>query len=144
MSQIAMTVEINAAPDVVFPWLIEPDKLASWIGGFVGSEPLTEGGARLGARSRDTLGEGGRKIVAETEITEFDPGRLMRVRIVAGGATLDDTYRLAPTADGTRLEYTSDIHVGGFMRLLAPLVTRQAQARADRDFVSLKRQIEAG
>ena len=143
MPQVGTTVEIDAAPDVVFRWLIEPDKLSRWIGGFLGSEPLTSGGARLGARSRDTVGEAGRTIVAETEITEFEPGRLMRLRIVAGGVTQDDTYRLTPQGDGTNIEYTSDVHVRGLIRLLAPIVARQAQARADRDFASLKRQIEA-
>jgi uncharacterized protein YndB with AHSA1/START domain len=123
MPRVSHSVDIDAGPDEVFVWLIEPEKLAHWISGFAGSEALTDGGARLGARSRDTLREGSRTIVAETEITEFEPGRLMRVRIEAGGVRSDDVYRLSPTGEGTTLEYTSEVHLGGLMRLLSPLIT---------------------
>ena len=142
MPTVSHSVEIDAGPDEVFPWLVEPEKLARWISGFAGSEALTEGGARLGARSRDTLREGSRTIVAHTEITEFELGRLMRVRIEAGGFRSDDVYRLTAMGDGTTLEYTSEVHVGGPMRLMSPLVTRQLRARAERDLATLKREVE--
>jgi carbon monoxide dehydrogenase subunit G len=142
--RLTSAVEIAAGPDAVFEWLIEPDRLARWISGFAGSEALTEGGARLGARSRDTLREGSRTMVAETEITEFEPGRLMRVSIDAGGVRSDDSYALTPAGKGTRLEYTSDVHLGGLMRLMTPLITRQMRARAERDLATLKREIEGG
>jgi carbon monoxide dehydrogenase subunit G len=144
MPAITEAIDIDATPETIFPWLIEPDRLARWIGGFVGSEALTDGGARLGARSRDTLSEGSRTIVVETEITEFQPGRLMRVHIEAGSFRSDDSYRLIPADQGTRLVYTSDVHLGGLMRLMAPIVTRQLRARAERDLATLKRVIETG
>ena len=144
MPNVSKSVEISAPPEAVFPWLIEPERLARWISGFAGSEALTEGGARLGARSRDTLREGSRTIVAETEITEFAPNRLMRVKIEAGGMRSDDCYRLTAGGAGTRLEYTSDVQLGGPVRLFAPLVVRQLRARAERDLAALKREIEAG
>jgi uncharacterized protein YndB with AHSA1/START domain len=144
MPAITEAIDIDASPEAIFPWLIEPDRLARWIGGFVGSESLTDGGARLGARSRDTLREGSRTMVVETEITEFEPGRLMRVNIEATGMRSDDMYKLTPVGEGTRLEYTSDMRLGGMLRLLAPVITRQLRARAERDLATLKREVEAG
>ena len=144
MPQLTTTVEIAAGADVVFRWLIEPDRLARWIRGFESSEALTEGGARLGARSRDTLREGGRSLVAETEIVAFEPDRLMKVRIEAGGMHSLDTYRLAPRGSGTELTYTSDVQLTGGMRLMTPLIGRQLRARAERDLATLKREVESG
>ena len=34
MSVTTTAIEIAASPSDVFPWLIEPDRLARWIGGF--------------------------------------------------------------------------------------------------------------
>jgi carbon monoxide dehydrogenase subunit G len=144
MPRVASSVEISSPPEDVFPWLVEPERLARWISGFARSEPLTEGGARLGARSRDTLREGSRTMVIETEITEFEPGRMLRVSIAADGYGMDDRYQLTPVGEGTRLEYTSDARLGGLLRLMSPLVTRQMRARATRDLATLKREIEAG
>ena len=80
MPLVAKSIEINASPEAVFDWLIDPDLLARWISGFVGSEPITDGGARLGARSRDTIREGSRTLVLDTEIVGFRAGQ------AAGGA----------------------------------------------------------
>ena len=48
MIHVTTAFDIAASPKVVFPWLIEPDPLARWVGGFVGSEAITEGPTRVG------------------------------------------------------------------------------------------------
>jgi hypothetical protein len=68
----------------------------------------------------------------------------MRVSIAADGFRSDDRYLLTPVGKGTRLEYTSETRLGGLLRLMSPLVTRQMRARARRDLGALKHEIEAG
>ena len=55
MPRIESRVEIGAPPATVFPWLVDPDRLARWISGFVGSEPIGSGEVRVGSRSRDII-----------------------------------------------------------------------------------------
>ena len=144
MPLVATSIEINASPKAVFDWLIEPDLLARWLGGFVGSEPITDGGARLGARSRDTIREGSRTFVLDTEIVGFEPGRRLAVRIEAKGLHQTDTYELIPQGGVTRLEYRSDTRLSGMTRLLTPFVAPQLRARAERDLARLKDEVETG
>ena len=143
MTHITTAIDIAASPSEVFPWLIEPDLLARWIGGFVGSEAMTDPPTRAGSRSRDVLDEKGRRLVIETEITEFVADRRLSVHIRYDMGENDDQYDLEPVGRGTRLSYVSDVRLKGPMRLLSKAISPQLRARAERDLASLRDLVEA-
>jgi len=143
MIHVTTAFDIAASPKVVFPWLIEPDPLARWVGGFVGSEAITEGPTRVGSRSRDVLDEKGRRMVIETEVTEFVADRRLSVHIRYDGGEQDDQYDLEPVGRRTRLTYVSNLQLKGPMRLLSKVISPQLRARAVRDLASLRDLVEA-
>ena len=143
MTHIATAIDIAASPRDVFPWLIEPDRLARWIGGFAGSEAITDGPTRVGSRSRDVLEERGRRFVIETEVTEFVADRRLGVHIRSDGHESDDRYDLEPVESGIRLTYASEMRLKGPMRLLSWAIAPQLRARAERDLASLRQLVEA-
>ncbi len=143
MTHITTAIDLAATPSEVFPWLVEPDLLAQWIGGFVSSEAMTDGPTRAGSRSRDVLEEKGRRLVIETEITEFVADRRLSVHIRWDTGESDDRYDLEPVASGTRLTYVSDVRLKGPMRLLSRAISPQLRARAERDLASLRGLVDA-
>jgi uncharacterized protein YndB with AHSA1/START domain len=143
VTHITTTIDIAASPKAIFPWLIEPDLLSRWIRGFVSSEPTTDAPTRVGSRSRDILEENGRRLVIETEITEFIPDRRLSVHIRFDGGESDDQYDLESVGPGTRLTYVSEARLKGPMRLLTKVIARQLRARAERDFGSLRDRVES-
>jgi uncharacterized protein YndB with AHSA1/START domain len=143
MTHITTSIDIAASPSEVFPWLIEPDRLARWIGGFVSSEPLTDGPTGVGSRSHDVLEENGRRMVIETEITEFVGDRRLGVHIRWGSGESEDRYELEPVGSGSRLTYVSDTRLKGPMRLLSLAIASQLRARAKRDLTTLRDRVEA-
>ncbi len=143
MTHVTTAIDIAASPNEVFPWLIEPDLLARWIGGFVSSEALTDPPTRVGSRSRDVLDEKGRRLVIETEITEFVADRRLSVHIRYDMGESDDQYDLEPVGRGTRLTYVSDLRLKSLMRLLSKAISPQLRARAERDLASLRDLFEA-
>ena len=143
MIHVTTAIDIAASPREVFPWLVEPDLLARWVGGFVGSEAITEGPTRVGSRSRDVLDEKGRRMVIETEVTEFVADRRLSVHIRYDGGEQDDQYDLEPVGRGTRLTYVSNLQLKGPMRLLSKAISPQLRARAERDLASLRDLVEA-
>jgi uncharacterized protein YndB with AHSA1/START domain len=144
VTRITTAIDMAASPREVFPWLIEPDLLARWIGGFVSSEALTDGPTRAGSRSRDVLEEKGRRLVIETEVTEFVADRRLSVHIRWDTGESDDRYDLQPVGTGTRLTYVSDTRLRGPMRLLSRAISPQLRARAERDLACLRDLVEAG
>ena len=145
MPRIDTSITIAAPPEAIFGWLVEPDRLARWLGGFVSSEPLTEGGVCLGARSRDVVEEDGRRMEVETEIVELEPARLLGVNITSDLGELRSRYELRAVDGGRiRLRYASDVTFRGLRwRLLAPLVLPRLRSNAERDLARLRRAVEA-
>jgi uncharacterized protein YndB with AHSA1/START domain len=70
-----VALHIAAPPDRIFPYLIQPELLESYVIGLVRCEPLTGGEIGLGSRSKDTLRLQGQEIVAHSEIVEFERHR---------------------------------------------------------------------
>ena len=145
MPRIESRIEIGAPPATDFHWLVDPDRLARWITGFIGSEPIGSREVRVGSRSRDIIEAEGRRFEVETEIVEVIPGERLAVRITspAGGFDQSDSYDLEARDTATELVYRSDMRFRGLMRLLTPLITPRIRARADKDLATLKREVEA-
>jgi len=69
--------EIDAKPEVIFPWLTEPQKRLKWIEGCSEITPISDGPLDVGARWVEVHDMGGREYEFEFEITDYDPpGRL--------------------------------------------------------------------
>ena len=143
MPRIESRVEIGAPPTTVFPWLVEPDRLARWISGFIGSEPIGSGEVRVGSRSHDTIEAEGRRFDVETEIVELEPGKRVAFRITSPSHDQSDSYDLDDRDGATELTYRSDMRMRGLTRLLSPLVASQLRSRAEKDLATLKREVEA-
>jgi hypothetical protein len=113
--------------------------------GLVESTALTEGGARVGARSREVVEERGQRSELETEITSHVPNEALQARITSKGFVTLSTYRLQEEGGGlTRLTSALESRYTMLLpRLIAPLVTRQAQKKLEADLDRLKRLVEA-
>jgi len=134
-----VNIVINRPPEKVFPWLTEPEKLTSWIGGLVQSEPLTEGGLEVGARSREHVAFEGQKLTMETLITSLEVNRYMGVKIDGPDFVVDALYELSPRGGGTLLRYTSKTSFERFaMSLMEPLITPSMQKKLEEDLERLR------
>jgi uncharacterized protein YndB with AHSA1/START domain len=97
------SVEIERPAAAVFPYLTDGEKLRQWVGGLVESTALTEGGARVGAKSREVVEERGQRFELETEITTCVPNEALQARITSQGFETLSTYRLQEDGGRTRL-----------------------------------------
>ncbi len=139
-----VTIEIARPAAEVFPWLTEPEKLERWIGGLVESTPLTPGGVRVGAKSREVIAQSGQRYEMETEVTALQPNRLLAVRATSRGFDVNGRYELAEMGGRTRLTYIGVAsYKMWFARLMEPVVTPAAQKAAQRNLFKLKDLIEA-
>jgi carbon monoxide dehydrogenase subunit G len=58
----------------------------------------------------------------EYRITAFEAPRRVVLTGEGSGVSAVDEIRFKPAGSGTRIEYTADIRLGGWMRLIQPLV----------------------
>ena len=132
------TTAIARPAAAIFPLLTEPEQLKRWIGGLESSVPLTEGGLRLGARSRETVVEGGRRMAMDSEVVELDPPRLIAVTLDGADAQGLVRYTLDEANGGTTLLYVCELRFRGLMALLAPLARGPGQSKVESDLARLK------
>jgi uncharacterized protein YndB with AHSA1/START domain len=140
----AVTIQIAAPSQRVFDCLVDPSRLREWIGGLESSEPLTDGGLRVGARSRETIRDRGRDTQLVTEVTGLIPGKLLVNRITSPMLAAESRFELEAVGEGTRLHHTLVPRYKGFLRLVAPLFRGMVQRKLEGDLARLRTLAERG
>jgi uncharacterized protein YndB with AHSA1/START domain len=141
MPHYVETTRINAPPDKIFPYLVEPDRLRKWVGGFVESRPIHGSRPGVGARSIDVFIENGREILLETEIRRYEEPTRLEVWIRGPGVEIISDYRLAGH-EATELTHRQDVRFRGLAKLVAPFIGGVTRRRLVEDLRRLKLAVE--
>ena len=137
-------IEIAAAPDEVFQYLIEPDQVVKWIHGVTKIEPLTEGEHQVGGRARVTvIDDGGNEFVIEDEVLKSEPGQLLELQMTSDMFEIISSYDLHTHGSTTHISHTMWADYKGFVRIFAPFAGGAAQQQMADDLARLKQLIEA-
>jgi carbon monoxide dehydrogenase subunit G len=120
MTRLHDTIETTLPIDETFAFMADFANARHWDPGVATSERIDPGPVGLGARYRLGIMMRGRVAPMEYRITTYEAPR--RVVLTGEGSNVSavDEIRFEPTATGTRIDYTADISLGGWMRLAAP------------------------
>jgi carbon monoxide dehydrogenase subunit G len=121
MPRLHETIDTTLPIDETFAFIADFANAQHWDPGVATSERIDPGPVGLGARYRLGVRMRGKVAPMEYRITTFDAPR--RVVLTGEGSNVSavDEIRFEPTATGTHIDYTADIHLGGWMRLVEPL-----------------------
>jgi uncharacterized protein YndB with AHSA1/START domain len=142
MATYDASIEIDATPADIFPFLVEPERLKRWVGGFVEARPLTDGPVGPGSRSIDVIRENGREMELHTEITRYEPPNAVFVAIRAGGMDAISEYQLEPRDAGTIVRHSQRVRYSGVLRLVGPFVGGVVRRKMREDLERLKAAVE--
>jgi hypothetical protein len=102
MVDVTVSQDISAGPEQVAAVLFDATRDPQWIGGAKKAEVLTHGAPYgVGYRVRRTGGFLGRTFSWVTEITDYEPARLTRMKYVAGPFQGGVDYSIAPRDGGS-------------------------------------------
>jgi uncharacterized protein YndB with AHSA1/START domain len=135
-------VRIDRGAALVFPWLVEPPRLAKWIGGLVASRPQGDGELRVGARSIEVVEQDGRRTEMTTEVRALEPGRLLEVSLASPFLAGGNRFVLDGGPDGTRVAQTLTVRYRGAARLFGPFLAGAVRRKLDADLARLKAVVE--
>ncbi|MEP6589411.1 MAG: SRPBCC family protein [Polaromonas sp.] len=96
------TRRMSATPKQVAAIMFDPQRDPEWIGGAKSVELSTDNPTSIGARMTRHGGFMGRKFSWQTEVSRFEPDRLLDMRFVAGpmnGGSV--TYSIEPDGEGS-------------------------------------------
>jgi uncharacterized protein YndB with AHSA1/START domain len=138
MSQITVSIVVPADPAVVFEHLCEPVLMKTWMKGFVRAEVKGSDELGVGSRSTDVFEENGRTIKMETEITEFEPPRVLAASVAAPQLGMASRFVLEPTDGGTRITQTASNEWKLPYRLLSQVLNAGTKKRMAGDLERLR------
>jgi uncharacterized protein YndB with AHSA1/START domain len=137
-------IEIDRPPEAVFPWLVAPEKRLRWMQMLTASEQLDTGEPGLGTRFEDVFEERGHRFELDTEIVEWDPGRVLATQIRSNGFESTARQELEDLGGRTRLTTTIETgYTNRFAKLMSGVVTRHAQKQLELDMALLKEILES-
>jgi hypothetical protein len=141
MLDVTVSQAISAAPGKVAAILFDPERDPDWIGGAKKAEILTpDMPYGVGYRVRRTGGFLGRTFSWTTEITDHEPGRLTRMKYVAGPFQGGVDYSISP-GDGGSVVSVRNYGAASFS---FPFMASLMRISVAGDLRRLKRIIEAG
>jgi len=140
------SIEIQAAPDRIWPWLEDPARLKQWLSWLVevrGNDPAGVGAQRVWVMRDPNNGDAAMEI--HNVYTEYTRPTRMAIRSGTPGE-FDGTasYHLTDLGNGrTRLDAEGQFHYQiWFAQLMEPLITPQAEKKERMDLAHLKELVE--
>ncbi len=124
LTKLHERIETALPLDETFAFIADFANSSHWDPGVATSERIDTGPVALGARYRLGVRMRGRVAPMEYRITTFEPPARVVLTGDGSGVSAVDEIRFAPRADGTgtAIDYTADIRLGGWMRLIQPFV----------------------
>ena len=120
MPRLHESVDTTLPVDDTFAFVADFANSPAWDPNTVSSERLDPGPVGVGARYALRVRQGGRVVPMTYRVATWEPGRRVVLEGEGSNVRARDEIRFEPTAAGTRVDYTADIRLTGWMRLVEP------------------------
>jgi len=121
MPRLHETIDTSLPPDEAFAFIADFANCPKWDPNTPTAERIGAGPAGKGSRYKLGVLQRGKVVPMEYTISAWEPGKRVVLDGVGSGVRATDDIGFTATPTGTRVDYTADIHLTGWMRLAAPL-----------------------
>ena len=122
MTRLNERIETALPIEEAFAYLADFANSQEWDPGVARAERIGPGEIGVGTRFRLGVRQRGRVVPMEYRITEFDRPRRVVLAGSGSGITAVDELRFERSGNGTIVDYTADIRLGGLLRLVQPFL----------------------
>lgn len=143
MARLKASVTIRRPADKVFAYTTEAESWPRWHGTMPDAEQISQGPVGMGTTFRGKNRMMGQTMEWSAKLTEFDPCKSWGKIIKSGAVVVDDKLIFDPAEEGTRFTMVYDVKVGGFLKLLSPMIARSMQKALNEDVIHLKNILES-
>src|ERR1700686_3200280 len=122
MIEFTVATEIARSPADVFAYATDPTKLATWQTNTISALAEDDQPIGLGTRVREVhRAPGGKHLASLVEVSEYEPDRVLALRMLEGALPIHARITFEATAQGTRVRLAAHGQPTGPMRLAQPL-----------------------
>ena len=141
MIRIQASVTINRPLEEVFRFMTNHQNALQWQSGLLEAR-VTNDVVGVGKTWVDVVQVLGRRIEIASELTEFEPLRVVGFKSTSGPIPLEGRYAFEPDGAGTKVTFTLQGEAGGFFKLAEPIVARSTQRQWETNLANLKDLLE--
>jgi len=116
---------IPRPPDVVFPWIAEPEKAMRWQKNVRGGEFLHRTPEMIGSTFTEIIEEDGGRLEMTGIVTKYIENRLIGFHIASRLHDFDVEYRLEPVGGDSKFRIEAEIRWKFPMNILGLFIGRQ-------------------
>lgn len=136
--KIEQSITINCPAPQVFAFVSNPNNNVLWQPEVIEHTMLSDGPMALGSKMRHVSKFMGRRIESNLEITEFVPNQKIAFHVTSGTLPYTIYYLFDSEGNGTRFTYSGVMGTNWFLKLIQPLMMRNAKRVIDGDLSRLK------
>lgn len=144
--RVEESVRIDRSPAEVWEAIADYGFDREWRNGLRDMTPDPPGPPAVGTKVHEVVRTSGRDYVADTVVTELDPGASYRFTGsgTIGGLSGGRSVRPDAAGGGAVFTYTIELEPTGAMRLLAPLLRPLVRSGLTKDLARLRTILEGG
>ena len=144
--RVEESVRIDRSPAEVWEAIADYGFDREWRNGLRDMTPDPPGPPAVGTKVHEVVRTSGRDYVADTVVTELDPGASYRFTGsgTIGGLRGGRAVRPGAAGGGAVFTYTIELEPTGAMRLLAPLLRSLVRSGLKKDLARLRTILEGG
>ncbi len=143
MTKVERTLIINQPIEKVFAYVTNPRNNPKWQPDIVELRISPDEPTRVGTRVTDVRSLLGRKLELTTEVTEFEPNKLMRVKSTSGPIPLRGYITFESIDGGTRVNFLAEAEPTGFFKLAERMFSSTWKKGVEDSLNKLKELLEA-
>lgn len=133
---------INRPAADVFAFIADPTNDPRWCPPVLAAEQIKGKKPETGARYRQTVKPGPKKLISTLEITDFQPNQRLAWQGSNEMLAFHGWYEVEPADGGAHVTMSSKLEMKGFWRLLAPIISLASRSTAKKEFLNLKQLLE--
>ena len=142
MINVQVSIVINRPLEEVFSFLSNLQNNLKWRSGMIKAEKISDDPVGVGTTYRMINNFFGRRIEGEAVVTEYELNRKYAT-MNKSGLPIKTQRMFESVEGGTKVTFSVETELGGFFKLVEPLMARIGKRRLTADAIKVKKIIES-
>ncbi len=143
MIKFEKSIIINRPVEEVWKFLSNVENIPKWDRGVLEARQTSEGPPGVGSTVQIRRQMLGRQRIGKLRVSEYAPNRMIALQGSLGQMTAQTGFTFEPVEGRTRLTQTSEVELGGWWKLITPIIIPMLERDGREDFANVKRIMEA-
>ncbi|HJX23246.1 MAG TPA: SRPBCC family protein [Candidatus Bathyarchaeia archaeon] len=143
MARIEESIEIKCPVDNVFAYTTDAKNWPKWQSFIPEAEQTSQGPMNVGATFKGVSRMMGRSMKWTAIATEYESNKKWGKNITCGNMAIEEHVTYNPVEGATAFTIVYDMKVGGFLKLLLPVMAGSMRKETKKSLGNLKRILEA-